>query len=92
MKRWKNDLGDWVTDAKNFYVLVGESELDLYTEESFGSNVFGARMFAKEESMVHKVVEVRCESWIQDSAYSAPVTLWSERYEKGKMVCRLKWR
>lgn len=49
-------------------------------------------MFAREKSIVHKIVEVRAEGWIPDPAYSAPVYHWSERYEKGKMVCRLKWR
>lgn len=91
-RRWKNDLGDWVTDILSYYVLVGEDEHELNTEESFGTNLVGARMFAREKSLVHNVVEVRAEGWIPDPAYSAPVYHWSERYEKGKMVCRLKWR
>ena len=92
MRRWQNDLGDWVTDILSYYVLVGEDEHELYTEESFGTNIVGARRFAREQSLVHKVVEVRAEGWIPDPVYSAPVYHWSERYENGKMVCRLKWR
>ena len=56
MRRWKNDLGDWVTDILSYYVLVGEDENELYTEESFGTNIVGARMFARKQSLVHKVV------------------------------------
>lgn len=92
MRRWKNDLGDWVTDILSYYVLVGEDEHELNTEEAFGTNLVGARMFARKQSLVHKIVEVRAEGWIPDPAYSAPVYHWSERYENGKMVCRLKWR
>lgn len=95
MRRWKNDLGDWVSDVHRYYVCVSNSEDDFFTEgdpKSFGGDIVSARIYAQEQSLLNKAAEVRCESWIPDPAYSAPVTLWSERYEKGKKLYRQNWR
>lgn len=95
MAKWINNFGDLVSDTKNYYVHISNSEEDFITEGDpieFHTNYKSAKAFAIEQSFNNVATEVRCESFVQDPCYDAPVVLWSERYIKGKKQDRLMWR
>lgn len=95
MKKWTNNMGEVVTDEKNYYVCISNNEDDFITEGdpiSFGTDLERAKAYAIEQSRTNLAVELRCESMVQDPFYDAPVTHWSERYENGKKLFRQMWR
>lgn len=95
MKTWIDEFGECRTDEKQYYVCLSndkENFLTIGDPISFYADYVSAKVFAIEQSRTYAAVELRCESFIQDPAYSAPVTHWSERYENGKKQYREIWR
>lgn len=95
MKQWIDAWGENRTDEKTYYVCIGNDKEDFVTTGdpiNFYTDYKRARAFAIEQSKIYAAVELRCESFIQDPDYAAPVTHWSDRYENGKKKYREIWR
>lgn len=93
MKKFRNNFGDVVTDTKNYYVVCSNDEFCTETEpEEFYTDWNKARSYAIKQSRIFAAAEIRCERWVDDEDYDAPVTIWSETYENGKKQYRTTWR